>query len=292
VTIKPITESLPKNQPFLPVKSLSVAETFDEEKPEISVNKALTRRFEVRAMGSLPSFLPVIKAQSVKSSEVYSESGTKAQEKSDEGLLASLNFSQVYLPTEAGPVHIPEQVVYWWDTEHDQLKTATIRAFQFNVIPEAVIKPDSHPEPLESPPKQIKSWPLWQLLTILFALLWLATLVFIYITKKPKYPINKNITNKQDHLMTLIAQVKRACESGSLPEVLSSLRELLAWASLHEEGRGYQTQISIAINKVEDVIYGRKDILIVDVLSEVKKYIGEIKSPGHKKETLPALYPF
>lgn len=316
LNIKPIPSSFPKNQPFLPVKSLTVVESFDDEKHELGVNKALTRRFEIKALGSLAAFLPILKTPILKKCEVYSETGTKAQEKSPEGLIASVNFSQVYLPLEAGLVSIPEQVIYWWDTDLDQLKTTPIRPFEFNVLGDAnkavpaSPAPDTNAEIKEGTGigadsnannqsdvvvKTRASWSsvLWPLLAVLFFVLWIATLAYLFFIKRKAHEPEKisEISKNDEKLSTLVADVQKACDKGSMPDALFSLRELLKWSLEHEEAKSIVAKLATSIYTLEGALYGQKDIPAADVLLEVKKYMGEIKNRSPEKKALPALYP-
>jgi hypothetical protein len=317
IEVKPIPSSFPKNQPFLPAKSLTVVESFDDEKHELNVNKALTRRFEIKALGSLSAFLPIMKTPNLKGCEVYSEAGVKNQEKGPEGILASVNFSQVYLPLEPGVVSIPEQTIYWWDTELDQLKTTPIRSFEFQVLPDAnkpaaSTTPDeqagsnasanspmsapasTEPNITESVPSKKQSnwfdlW-LWPSLAILFLLLWIATLCLMFLKKKPQKVLI--VSQAQEKLAAHIARVQKACDEGALPQVLVSLRELLKWSLRHEEGKNIVTKLGVIIHELEGSLYGQKNINPTDVLSEVKNFMNEIKNLAVKKESLKTLYPF
>jgi len=309
IQVKPIPSSFPKNQPFLPVQSLTVVESFEDEKTEIGVNKALTRRFEIKALASLASFLPILKTPFLKGCEIYSETGVKNQERSPEGMLARVNFSQVYLPLEPGLVSIPEQVIYWWDTELDQLKTTTIRPFEFNVVGEArtaqppssaSVPADTKPMPDADAHIENKSlnqehakakWSfVWPLLAALFFMLWLITLGFVSFKKRKA--LEPAVTSESEQeLATLISDVQKACDQGSVPEVLSSLRELIKWSLGHEEMRSMVPKLREPLLALESAVYGQKNISAADVLLDVKKYMSEIKNLKPNKETLVRLYP-
>ncbi len=88
----------------------------------------------MKAKGTLPSFLPTIKAPSIDHVQIYDENGEKQKEVQEDGMLARTKFSHVYLPTFPGKITIPSHVIYWWDTEADKLRTTEIRSLTLDVV--------------------------------------------------------------------------------------------------------------------------------------------------------------
>lgn len=301
ITVKDIPSSYPKNQPFLPLKSLALIESFEDEQSEIALNKALTRRFEIRAMGTLTSFLPTVKAPRLKNCEVYSESGTKAQKNSPEGILATANFSQVYLASEPGLVNIPEQIIYWWDTDLDQLKTMSIKAFNFNVIGESVKSeaPTQISEksiPVDDVVAHEKSnqgikkgtFNVWPFLTAFFAVLWLATLLFFLIKNKRK---NSKVTSMPDTRAVLITHVFKACEQKSSHEVLGALGRLYNYAKEHHDKQLALTSAA-CVQLLEANLYGNAQSNSKnEVLNKIKEILNSTKTYKAHEVDLAPLYP-
>jgi hypothetical protein len=185
IKVLDIPTSYPKGQPFLPAKSLAVIESFDSQDPKFEVNKATTRRFEIKALGTLSSFLPVVQAHKQTGLKVYTETGLKVNKNTEDGIEASIKFSHVYMPTEAGNVTIAEQTIYWWDTDKDELKTTVIRPFEFSVVGDSSSTPPSQniiPKPAEAQPSAETPEPetsqnlWWPIIAGIFACLWLATI--------------------------------------------------------------------------------------------------------------------
>jgi hypothetical protein len=298
LNVKAIPSNYPKNQPFLPVKSLSIVESFDEDNPEVQVNKALTRRFEIRALGTLTSFLPTIKAPRLKNCEVYSESGSKEQERSADGLLASVNFSQVYLPSSPGKITVPEQVIYWWDTDVDDLKTTPIRSFELKVSgdelkQEAEAAPalpqDASPPPPAAPAESAASNAfyiyVWPALAGLFFILWMTTLV-IFIRYKNiinKARVEKPENNSLDVLMTRII---KSCDKKHDHDLLAALQDLNKYYS------GDHESVHKYISIIEDKLYGSKNKIPDDIYNNIKNSVARWQKREKSHENpLPVLYP-
>jgi hypothetical protein len=83
IEVKDIPKNYPAGEPFLPLKSFSISEAFAEEKPKFEVNKAATRRFEIKAVACLPSLLRPLKAPKVDGVQIYGDTGQKLQNISD-----------------------------------------------------------------------------------------------------------------------------------------------------------------------------------------------------------------
>lgn len=295
ITVKPIPSAFPKDQPFLPVKSLTVIETFDDDHQKLKVNKALTRRFEIRALGSLPSFLPIIKAPSLPGVQSYSEAGTKSQKSTPDGLLASVNFSHVYLPARPGVITIPENVISWWDTDLDKLKTTPIRAFSFEVVGDAAeavpptpAAPDSLEETIKQPKALTQSY-LWPSLAALFFLLWLITLVFVLLRLRRRE--EKIIDPARLGLAELAAQVQKACEQKSGQEALNTIRALRIYAEAHQEPKALIEKLGLCARLLEDALYSPNNQELAAAFSETSKLVKNLRAVQPQAPVLPKLYP-
>jgi hypothetical protein len=245
VTIKPMPASWPAGEPFLPVENLALVETFNERGP-FEVDKALTRRFEIKATSALATFLPTINSPSVPGVKIYSEPGKKIQKSTPDGITASVDFSQVYLPMQGGGFQIPEQTIYWWNTKTNQLATTVIRPLDFEVRgnpnsapvspPPAVGETDEIPAP--APPSAADAnretaaeepFNYWIVATGLFLLLWLATLGLWW--WKARKPLSTEKPAEDPNKATLVTNLTKALGRDDAREVYRQLMELKAWAT-------------------------------------------------------------
>lgn len=289
IKVKPVPNNFPKGEPFLPLKKLVVVESFDSDNPSFSVGEATPRRFEIKALGTLASFLPEIAPPTLPGLKIYSEPGVKANKATDEGIEASLNFSHVYMPSNGGAFTVPKKTIYWWDIEEDQLKETKIREFAFSVKGKSVSAAqmpkleNATESPKAADEININSSQnnfaainsIWPWLCGLFGFLWLSTLVaWLYREKKLAQSKKNKVDEKAESFAKGFCQeiIKNAHEQ-SLPKLnqdLLMLKKLLGKEFLHEQ----EKIIDGLILKVEAARYGSKleqDIKFKDeILTELK----------------------
>jgi hypothetical protein len=212
IEVMPVPKEFPADKSFLPLKSLSVVESFDNEELKLETNKATSRHFEIRALGAPAAFLPEIAAPKIAKLQIYKEAGQKSQKNTSEGLLSSLNISHIYMPLEPGPVEIPKQVIYWWDTKTNEVKTTEVQALSAVASGQAqatkALEEKKEPEEkvetksLESAPEKDEE-PFWRIFAFVMTGLWLFTMLFIFILLRKnknkigsqKINITKDISN-------------------------------------------------------------------------------------------------
>lgn len=233
IKVMDVPSSYPKDQPFLPVKNLGIIESIENE-AKFEVNQATTRRFEIKAQGTLSTFLPTLQEPSVNDLQIYSEEGEKKQVPTEEGMMASHKVSHVYMPLVPGPMIIPEQIIYWWDTDKDELKTTVIRKLAIDVggkasinSPKQAIKAEEKPLLPKIPAKDAANY--WVLVLIIVFLS--AILGGLYALQKRKEK-NPRHQSKKQQLNSLIKKVVLACDRKDLRACYLHLKNLLSWPAL------------------------------------------------------------
>ncbi len=301
--VKDVPQEFPAGHQFLPLKSFIVVDAFDEANPRFEVNKATARHFEIKAKGTVASFLPSVAIPTQKNLQVYAESGSKVQNVESDGILSLAKFSHIYMPTNPGHVGVPEQVIYWWDVDGDKLKTTTIRALEFDVIGDAVVPPpQAHPsgdivpnaqeemQPASSPQGERGS--VWQILALLFLLLWLGTtasLVWLWRAHRRK-EIGKSDHENGDAKEKIDAVIS-ACNSGNVKEAYVLTLALCDFADRYPERGVPGRELKSIIREMEKAWYDKNgDGNAKDLLPKIKACVQTVpKLPS--STTLAPLYP-
>lgn len=300
ITVNDVPASFPKDQPFLPLKSFAVIESFDEASPDFRVNKAISRRFEMRAKGTLPAFLPTITLPSVKNLQIYDETGQKEKTVEEDGLLAAMKISHVYMPTAPGTIVVPEQTIYWWDTEHDVQKTTVIRALDLNVTGDgAVVTPPSGAEKpevaLDEPaaseetkPTSMKWWYIGSTLVVV----WMGIVVLLVVVRKRRRALPKVYDSKEQELKDRARMVVVACESKDPKQVYERMRSLRSWLLKQDQGEQVSLVLAVSMNSLEQLLYTRNKMENLDeVMAAIKKQAKTLSFGTEHEEKLAPLYP-
>lgn len=290
VHVKDVPEGWPKGHHFLPAKNLVIIESLDEK---FEVNQASARKFEIKALGTLSTFLPTIKEPDVLNLRVYSEQGSKEQIPTENGIEAKNVVSQIYMPTVSGPMLIPEQVIYWWDTENDKLKTMAIRELQIDVTGTAKAKPALSPPQdvdLERPSEPQSSSKHYLVLAAIILLL-LVVLSSLYFWQRKRA---KNLLPKPSDKEVLKAMVKNivsSCKRGDEKQCYRHLQKLLAW---HEQKKlvFLGEELLKKTDELSKHLYHPKSNRAdAELLGEIKKLVLKIRLKRSSDEVLLPIYP-
>lgn len=296
VNVLDVPETFPKNQPFLAAKNLVVIE--DMASTKFFVNQATSRTFEIRAQGALTSFLPEIIEPKVKDLQVYTESKPKEQVANEDGILSSQKLTHTYMPLEPGPMIIPEQTIYWWDTEKDELRETVIRKLEFNVEGVSSFRPaekpaeanENEPEPesdLElSPTKSsfMSKYIVWIIAAVIIDVL---IALFLWWWRKHYQKISKN--KPQNILKSIIKAIKSACDRGDRKSLYQNLEHLLDFSRKHH--LAVSEELLKDIQALEASIYRSGGEVDEDLISRIKPQVLGIRFKKSAKVYLPPLYP-
>lgn len=290
IKVLDVPESYPKDQPFLPIKNLVIIETI-EDQAKFEVNQATARRFEIKADGALSTFLPQIKEPSQSNLQVYSEEGAKTQTPTEQGILSSHKVTHMYMPSKPGSLVVPEQVIYWWDTDKDELKTTVIRELAIEVggkasaVPKNITKPEEKQVvPKESPKdKPINYWVI-----ALISVLILLVLSGLYLNQKRKEKLHARDMSEKEQLKNMIKELVSSCEKGDLKLCYQRAQKLLAWPKLHALAL-VSDDLKLKVAELETELY-RAGKTTSSVLLDIKRIVREIKFKKNN-EILKSIYP-
>lgn len=307
VNVKDIPQEYPSDQPFLPLKSFVIIDSFDEANPKFEVNKATTRRYEIKAKGTLASFLPEIAPPVVKDLQIYTEKGNKIHKNIADGLEASADFSHVYMPTAPGKILIPAHDVVWWDTENDRLKTMTVRALEIDVggtvakvptmtppsreeknEPEAEEQSEKRPSPFVKTEKQ--KW----LIVGTVVILAVASIVFllVYNQRRRRRGQNGFEPTLSQELRIRVIEIIATSKERDAKAMYRQLQTFRAWALKNDVSFLWDEQIDTLFKDLERALFDVKDVHDTHhIVDKIKQKFTAIRLPKMKKPVLVELYP-
>ncbi|WP_246225536.1 BatD family protein [Vibrio agarilyticus] len=187
LTIKPIPKEAVK--PWLPATGLTLAQqwlgdnsqsdiaTNQNSVPELAQGAAITREITLTTTGIDAKLIPEPQVNYPSSVRVY-------REKPQITILADgqsqITYKHTLIPTELGQLTLPAITVNWWNSREDRniatsipSKTVNIIAAKDSLLPTLRQEPASTEAPTTTTEPPIK----WIVSTIIFATLWLITLV-------------------------------------------------------------------------------------------------------------------
>ena len=185
--VKPIPSTYPNGVAWLPAKKLELQEEWQVD-PELKVGGTLNRRISLQANGLRASQLPEPYWPSHPALRQYQDPVSQNEHLAGLGIssIKSQDFMAVTL--QEGEILLPEIEIPWWNTQTDQLEIARLPEKRIQVQPAALANlANISVQPLA--PESASSSNYWLYLSLLFAWLWIVTLIlfwrFKHTTPKP-----------------------------------------------------------------------------------------------------------
>ncbi len=295
IAVLPVPKNINVN-PWLPAKSFQVLEQWPQNPPKFVQGEPLTRTLSIKAEGLTAAQLPVLPEISIQEIKQYPDQPLLNDITNDNGITGYRVEKVALIPTVAGEVTLPAIEIPWWNTVTQQREVASISARTIQVIPsvsatETVTKaaPEQQNTVLEkNPPESIKvpatevitgQYGHWKILTIVFALAWIVTLLGWFFMSRKKQ-VNIEIKERPDlSIQQYYQQLKTACNQKDTARVRLNL---VNWAkNYYPENKTHHLQdimlrvpdeLSQEIKKLDAVLYGGQLLEINFEL--IKKNIG------------------
>lgn len=186
--VQPIPDDYPSDAPWLPAKSLTVVQTWQPEPDtELVSGESLTRSLSIEADGLGANQLPALGSLDglqVDGLRQYADQPKLENVIDENGVRGKRNDSAALLVQKAGEFQLPEQTVYWWNTQTDELQQIELGATRLNVVTSdsfAAGVSTNEANAADQPPRTELPliWP-WQLATALLALALAGCLLLLY----------------------------------------------------------------------------------------------------------------
>lgn len=292
---------------WLPAAKIEVAQQWQLPDGDIHVGDTLTQTVSLKAQGLMANQLPDLPLSESAAYKVYADQPTTSQQKTADGIHCEKQFKRALIPAQAGEITIPQQTVYWWNTQTDRLEKSVISSKTLTVLP--AVGSDQTGQNMQAhdlttiktptSPEHTGSYRLWQGLTALFALLWLLTLGLWWKTKNRH---TKGISQEQTASKTA-EETEQAWSENTSPDTLCQLPPaqlypaLLGWLKQHHQLNNLaelpDTALKETIFKLEAHRYHQADFSETDqkALCVNLKDFDQKSKTGQASSKLKPLYP-
>lgn len=248
IKVKPIPAGISASEWF-PAKQVNI----NESKPSgggsttLKLGQPITRTIIIQALGVPFTSIPEIKLTTPNNVNAYPDKTATNNSFSGNDLLSTKVFKVAYIPTRAGDVEFPETTIKWWDITSNSLKTAVIPGKTYTILNENGSTLDTSsttasqtPElktPVTHPKKNTvsnQSNKIWLYMTILFAVLWLATLITMLILLRKKPKINQPNNNVENNKLSSQKKALELIHSAARAKDITALNTaLVQWATIY-----------------------------------------------------------
>lgn len=122
---------------WLPAENVKLYAEFKPEQPKFAVGEAISRNIYLQATGVIDSQLPELKFASASGVKQYPEKPQTAMSVDKGKIIALEKVANVYIPTEAGKVTLPEISVNWFNVKSGKMEKAILPAMTVAVAGES-----------------------------------------------------------------------------------------------------------------------------------------------------------
>jgi hypothetical protein len=123
--------------PWLPAQSLSLAESWSPDPPQFRVGEPVTRSLAITAQGLTAAQLPELSLPAPAGVKVYPDKTQSETQPRGDTLVAQKILKSAWVPSQAGPLTLPEVRLAWWDTRTGKPQIARLPARTVEVSPAA-----------------------------------------------------------------------------------------------------------------------------------------------------------
>ena len=147
IDVKPIPADNNGNW-WLPAQDVMLADKWEPDTTQFKVGEAIHRTVYLKADGVLDNQLPELQFAPVNGIKQYPEKPATEMSADKNRVVSIMKLSNVYIPSQAGKITIPEMKVNWFDINAQKIKTATLPAKEINIIGTSVAtEPTASSEP-------------------------------------------------------------------------------------------------------------------------------------------------
>ena len=140
---------------WFPADSVKIEAYWSDPTRQLRVGEPLTRTIEITALGQRSELIPPLPATAEQSYKAYQDQPQLDTQILDSSIIGGRKESQAIVPSAAGPLSLPAQLVVWWNTQTQQWDETRLEAEIVDVLPaaESTIAPDTAPNvaPINTP---------------------------------------------------------------------------------------------------------------------------------------------
>jgi len=202
----------------------------------LRVGEPVTRTVIIDAVGLEENMIVEPAWPELPGARIYPDQPQGITRDDGQWVLGHKEFRYAVVPEQEGELVLPELKVEWWDTQNSRARTAALPSHTIFVQPSALVPP---PAPAVSvageagaaPRHDIQGEPAyWRWLALLFAVLWLLTLMAAWKMKGRKLndsTRNLHATGAPGDQAESLSRLEQACRAGDRRQARSALQHWL-----------------------------------------------------------------
>lgn len=224
-----------KGEFWLPARRIDLSQQISDN-DELRVGEPVTRTVILDAVGLEENMLEEPKWPKLEHARIYPDQPQGISRDDGQWVLGHREFRYAVVPEQAGELVLPEIRLHWWDTTANRERVAILPEHHVQVLPSAAVPAETAPAAAATAasgsgpsvlPGGSAELNRWRLITLVFALLWLATLV-LYLRSGSGWPRRAPRRAAQpDTEAAVLAALKRACQAADASEARKWLRRWL-----------------------------------------------------------------
>jgi hypothetical protein len=237
IPVLPKPASYP-NGTWLPAKDVKLDYKWQGNIESLNVGEPVTLELTMTAKGLTSAQLPNLQLQKVKGLKYYPDQAQTSDSADNTGVIGKRTQSIAVVPNKAGSLTLPEVRIPWWNTHHGKLEYAVLPAQRLTAfssdqnkqsqmpeqVEEEAVSDASETAPLNTAIEAQNNQLVWPMISGLFALLWLVTLVLWM--RNRHHSIDVPLENFEKPAANL-KSIKQACRNNQ-PEAARAA--ILSWA--------------------------------------------------------------
>lgn len=258
--IKAIPDSYPKDARWIPASDVSWTQQWRPESPTFQVGDPVTRLLSLEVVGQHQKILPKLPPRDTPDLKIYSDKSEHTQRSTPTGLIAQRSDSQAIIPMRSGRIVLPEEKMYWWNTQKDRLESIVLPAYEFDAAAAAGSAGAAQPAIAQTQPSLAETAPqqspinqtipttdgsdidairannsIVAIQILVLICLALSTCLNVWFWMQNHNRKIKQQTNKQPHqdkALTLKAAHKKIIEACNQQHAKATKQALVSWANL------------------------------------------------------------
>ena len=319
LNIKPIPDSFPKNQIWLPARNIVLAEEWQHDNSP-RIGDSITRTMQIQAEGLQASQLPQLSLEPQANFQHYADQPILENKASKKGFISQVTQKIAIVPTQAGNLTLPKYQLIWWNVITDEMVKEELDAYSLTILAslnKANIELNQAVNQAENPipaiaktendtiPIPTKNNWLWQGLVILLAIAMLLSLLawlkcrktLAKLTEKPSKQILKVEPNSSslDKLASIAAEFEKADQDLQQQLAKQFYSQLNSWLQEQDNKAELEKVILLPLEKIKSSLFNQTDLTAND-LTDCHKLLADNhlsskqKDKEDKKNKLDPLY--
>ncbi len=216
---------------WLPARRVTLSQKISDSE-KLHVGEPVTRTVILDAVGLEENMLEEPVWPEMPGTRVYPDQPQGITRDDGEWVLGHKEFRYAIVPENSGELVLPEIRLDWWDTVTHQQRTAILPEHRLTVLPSELApapviaaSPDVAGGTVSPVAAASVSSRLWQVATVVFALLWLMTLFFYFRRVPAGVSPAQAAATEAPHEKALLKQFQQACSSNDAPEARKNLSQ-------------------------------------------------------------------